>query len=95
MAYGGTQEEQRAKHAAYTRKWRKANPGAYDRNKDISRSIAGVNKRRGRLIPESCWCGATEVEMHHWDYSKPLDVLWICRPCHLELHRVEKEIMAG
>lgn len=25
--------------------------------------------------------------MHHPDYSKPLEVVWMCRPCHLAEHK--------
>jgi len=43
--------------------------------------------RDGRLIKQPCEvCGETLVEAHHDDYSKPLDVRWLCRPHHLEHH---------
>lgn len=38
---------------------------------------------------EISWCEAeTEnLEAHHPDYDKPLDVIWCCRNCHWDLHR--------
>lgn len=44
--------------------------------------------RDGRLVRKPCErCGATVgVEAHHDDYSKPLDVRWLCPKHHMELH---------
>jgi hypothetical protein len=78
-------------HAAWMREWRKGRPMTPEqRRRDAARSYAGVYKRRGRLAPQPCRvCGSEKVEMHHEDYDKPLDVTWLCRPCHLALHRSE------
>lgn len=44
-------------------------------------------KRIGRLISEPCRiCGGNEVEAHHKDYDKPLDVIWLCKKHHMEEH---------
>ena len=45
--------------------------------------------REGRLVrPSACsGCGGEKrVEGHHPDYSRPLDVEWLCRQCHAARH---------
>ena len=33
-------------------------------------------------------CGSDKsVDAHHEDYTKPLEVDWLCRKCHIQLHR--------
>jgi hypothetical protein len=32
-------------------------------------------------------CGSAKTDGHHDDYSKPLDVRWLCRRHHGEVHR--------
>lgn len=32
-------------------------------------------------------CGAPRAEAHHDDYSKPLEVRWLCKTCHGIEHR--------
>jgi hypothetical protein len=52
-------------------------------------NACGQRKSRdGRLTPQPCErCGREDTHGHHEDYSKPLDVNWLCPPCHGERHR--------
>ena len=43
--------------------------------------------RDGRLNKESCEvCGEENSQAHHEDYSKPLEVKWLCRKHHMAVH---------
>ena len=54
----------------------------------VGRAVAsGKLTRPGQCIQ----CDTvTYVEAHHDDYSKPLEVRWLCRPCHSAVHRTYK-----
>ncbi len=43
--------------------------------------------RTGKITKSPCRCGKIKSEAHHSDYSKPLQVIWLCRTCHSNLHR--------
>ena len=48
--------------------------------------------RDGRLIRQPCEvCGHEPAEAHHDDYSKPLDVRWLCTKHHAEHHKRERQ----
>ena len=61
------------------------------REKANCRAYANVYQRRGKLAQMPCEkCGGADSEKHHDDYSKPLDVRWLCRECHLAEHYMEE-----
>ena len=46
----------------------------------------------GRIKRGNCeQCGQPNAHAHHDDYSKPLEVRWLCNKHHRELHRKLKE----
>jgi hypothetical protein len=72
--------ERRAAKADYQRMHRLRNP-----EKAAARNAIYNALRDGKIVrPEFCGnCGRTaKVQAHHTDYSKPLDVVWLCFDCH-------------
>lgn len=58
------------------------------RKRANARAYANVYKRRGLIPKGACFiCETLDAEMHHGDYDKPTEVLWLCRPCHLAHHK--------
>jgi hypothetical protein len=57
-----------------------------------SRKIYKAALKTGRIVKEPCRvCGALEVDGHHEDYFKPLEVVWLCRPHHAEVHKKNRQ----
>ena len=87
--------EDRKQHISRnTKRQRSANPEKYKARTAVSNAL-----RDGRLTREPCvFCLCEETQAHHVDYSKPLDVIWVCSTCHHRLHVYEakvKSIMVG
>lgn len=60
---------------------------------EAKEKIAARNKvkhlcRVGKMQRGDCeYCGKPNAEAHHEDYSRPLDVRWLCRQCHSLEHK--------
>jgi hypothetical protein len=74
--------ERKAYQQAATKRYRKAHP-----LEARAHRMVAYHMRRGNLVPEPCEvCGSIEVQAHHDDYAKPLNVRWLCFKHHRELH---------
>jgi len=57
------------------------------------RAVNALNQKvtSGKIIRpkicEACGCSG-KIVGHHKDYSKPLDVMWLCYPCHKKEHKL-------
>lgn len=61
---------------------RKINPEHKAANDIVSNAI-----RDGTLVRKPCCvCGKEDAQAHHEDYSKPLDVHWLCTRHHNDRH---------
>lgn len=82
-------------------KWKKENPKKYKKTKRNSyinyrkkypeRVLVKIefqkSLRKGIIKKYPCEvCGDTKSQGHHPDYSKPLEVIWLCQKHHSELH---------
>lgn len=68
----------------YLKKHRKNFP-----EKDKARRLLNQTIRNNKIIrPGKCSkCNKICIpDAHHEDYSRPLDVVWLCRQCHRQLH---------
>lgn len=58
--------------------WRKNNPLKIRAQRKVFVAV-----RNGSLKKKPCFCGQIKVEAHHADYSKPLQVQWLCKIHHV------------
>ena len=76
----------KAAKARATAKNKIAEPHKWVARHAVNNAIRDGKLQRG----SSCFfCGAEEkLQAHHHDYSRPLDVFWLCPPCHGKLHTI-------
>jgi ribosomal protein S27AE len=70
------------------RAWR-----AEDKRRNIAHSRVSYAIKKGKLVRLPCVrCGNQKSVAHHEDYDKPLEVMWLCQPCHKQRHKELKEM---
>lgn len=79
------QKEERKQYCIeQQRKRRSKNEAKYKANTAVSNAV-----RDGRIIKKPCEICGDKAQAHHEDYTKPLDVKWLCRKHHLKKHNKE------
>jgi hypothetical protein len=81
-----------ALRAARSKRW-----NANNKEKVRAQRSAKKALRKGKLVrPETCErCGVhCKPQMHHVDYSRRLDVRWLCGPCHRTAHGIVHRIVS-
>lgn len=65
--------------------WRAKHP---ERKK--AQTELGMAVKRGLITPLPCLICGDKAEAHHPDYSRPLDVVWLCSPHHKQAHALAR-----
>ena len=74
-------------HAMYMREWRRTHYLTLEQKKKRNtRSYANTYLKRGKLFKQPCEVCGGNAQIHHPDYTKPLEIKWLCRRHHLDLH---------
>lgn len=76
--------DNRAKKLEFNRNWRYRNPERRKLLNKASQIVFKAIKSGGLVRPYQCSkCSSKQyIEAAHSDYSRPLDVIWLCRKCH-------------
>lgn len=70
-------------NTAVNRAWRAEDKRRQSAHRKVSSAI-----KSGVLVRNKCErCGDEKSVAHHEDYDKPLDVVWLCQPCHKQRHK--------
>jgi hypothetical protein len=79
----GKSRDRISRQTIVTREYRHRHPTRYRANNALNNAL-----RDGRITKGECCeaCGEPEVEGHHYDYSRPLSVVWLCPACHKAIH---------
>ena len=75
---------------AYQARWREENQEKRNAQHRLQRAV-----KAGKLTrPNHCErCSIPgRIDAHHTDYSKPLDVQWLCTSCHMTEHKNREQV---
>ena len=78
---------------AYAESRNKANQRYLEAYPERNKARIAVNNavRDGRLMRQPCFICGEKAEAHHPDYSRPLDVVWLCDSHHKQTHALVLE----
>lgn len=76
-----------------TKEWRAKYPERAKAHQTSSNAIRDGKLSKATLCEG---CGLSKrLEKHHPDYSKPLLVVWLCKPCHTIADKIRRKLEAS
>jgi hypothetical protein len=66
--------------------WRKKFPERKNAQAKVYRALSS-----GKLKKQPCFVCGEVAEAHHPDYSRPLDVVWLCASHHRQAHAITNQ----
>jgi hypothetical protein len=79
----GKNAERMKANTAINKLWREE-----DKRRSVAHSAVSRAIKKGTLIRMVCErCNEPKTVAHHEDYDKPLEVNWLCQPCHKQRHK--------
>ena len=80
-------EKRRALSIMVGKKWEAAHRDRKNAQQKLRYAV-----KTGKVIKHPCFvCGKEKTEGHLPDYSRPLDVVWLCEPHHAQAHALLKK----
>jgi hypothetical protein len=81
--YKAKTKEQKTRINEIKKRWDLANPEKRNAHIKLRRALlSGLLKKQPCAV-----CGSTKfIHAHHEDYSKPLEVIWLCSKHHRQVH---------
>jgi hypothetical protein len=81
-------EKGKQKHKEQAKKFRAENPEKIAAQQKCRKAIKkGIIQRPDACSECKIFC---KPDAHHQDYNKPLEVVWLCKSCHLKVHQGHK-----
>ena len=85
--YAKTEAGKKSKAKAL-KKYRESHTDRYFAHRALANAM-----KDGKVTKLPCFiCGNQNVEGHHPDYSRPLDVVWLCNKHHRECHKITPKV---
>ena len=71
-------------------------PYEYHKKKAHAHKVYNQALRNKKIIAsnrcENCLELSNNIHGHHFDYNKPIEVIWLCAQCHMSVHCESKFI---
>jgi len=83
--YHTTKSGKKAFHKALN-KYYKANPVKVEARREVRYALVSKKLKKPTLC-SLCKIKNKKISAHHNDYTKPLEVLWLCPGCHADIHK--------